>query len=67
MSPQALEKLEFVAGPSLFTSHAWVWEKCIQLVALTGYKIALGKGDLAALYKLQEEWMIRLGFAIQLN
>lgn len=67
VSPQALEKLEFVAGPSLFTSHAWVWEKCIQLVALTGYKIALGKGDLAALYKLQEEWMIRLGFAIQLN
>jgi hypothetical protein len=67
VSPQALQKLEFVAGPSLFTSHAWIWEKCIQLLALTGYKIGLGQGDLAALYKLQEEWMIKLGFAIQLN
>ena len=67
VSPQALERLEFAAGPALFTSHAWIWEKCIQLLALTGYKIALGRGDLAALYKLQEDWMIRLGFAIQLN
>jgi len=67
VSPRELEKLEFVAGPALFTSHAWIWKECIKLLALTGYKIGLGLGDLPALYKLQEEWMIRLGFAIELN
>ena len=67
VSPKALEKLEYLAGPALFTSHAWIWKECIKLLAMNGYKIGLGLGDLAALYKQQEEWMIKLGFAIQLN
>ncbi|MEO8151358.1 MAG: hypothetical protein ABI723_27245 [Bacteroidia bacterium] len=67
VSPQALQKLEYVAGPALFTSHAWIWRECIKLLALNGYKIGLGQGDLAPLYKQQEEWMIKLGFAVQLN
>jgi hypothetical protein len=66
-SPQALEKLEYLAGPALYTSHAWIWNECIRLLALNGYKIGTGKGDLAALYKQQEEWMIKLGFAVELN
>lgn len=66
-SPQALEKLEYLAGPALYTSHAWIWNECIQLLALNGYKIGTGKGDLAALYKQQEEWMTKLGFAVELN
>jgi hypothetical protein len=66
-SPQALEKLEYIAGSSLYTSHAWIWNECIRLLALNGYKIGTGKGDLTALYKQQEEWMIKLGFAIELN
>jgi hypothetical protein len=66
-SPQALEKLEYIAGPSLYTSHAWIWNECIRLLALNGYKIGTGKGDLAALYKQQEEWMTKLGFAVDLN
>jgi hypothetical protein len=67
VSPQSLEKLEYIAGPALYTSHAWVWKECIRLLALNGYKIGLGKSDLAPLYKQQEEWMVRLGFAVELN
>lgn len=66
-SPQSLKKLEQAAGPALFTSHAWIWNECIRLLALNGYMIGIGKGDFAALYKQQEEWMMKLGFAIELN
>ena len=66
-SPRELEKLEYMAGPSLFTSHAWVWKECLRLLALNGYKIGTGKGDLPALYKQQEEWMMKLGFSVELN
>lgn len=67
VSPRALEKLEYIAGPSLFTSHAWIWKEGIRLLAINGYKIALGVGDLQALYRQQQEWMEQLGFSIELN
>ncbi len=67
VSPQSLQKLEYIAGPSLYTSHAWIWKECIRLLAINGYKIGLGQGDLPALYKQQEEWMVKLGFAVELN
>ena len=67
VSPQSLEKLEITAGPALYTSHAWIWKECIRLLADNGYHIALGKGDLTPLYKRQEDYMIRLGFSIELN
>jgi hypothetical protein len=67
VSPQSLEKLQYLAGPALFTSHAWIWNECIRLLALNGYKIGTGKGDLPALYAQQEEWMLKLGFAVELN
>jgi hypothetical protein len=67
VSPKSLEKLEYIAGPALFTSHAWVWKECIKLLALTGYKIGVGQEELAPLYKLQEEWMTRLGFSVEIN
>lgn len=66
-SPQELEKLAYMAGPALFTSHAWIWKECLRLLALGGYKIGTGKGDLPALYKQQEQWMMQLGFAVELN
>lgn len=66
-SPRELEKLEYMAGPSLYTSHAWIWKESLRLLALNGYKIGLGKGDLPGLYKQQEEWMMQLGFAVELN
>lgn len=67
VSPQSLLKLQEVAGPALYTSHAWIWKECIRLLAHNGYFIALGTGNLPALYKQQEEWMIRLGFSTELN
>lgn len=67
VSPKALQKLEYLAGPSLFTSHAWIWKESLRLLALVGYQIGLGRGDLPALYKLQEAWMIKLGFSVELN
>lgn len=67
VSPKELEKLEYMAGPALFTSHAWISKECLRLLALNGYKIGTGKGDLRALYKQQEEWMTKLGFAVELN
>jgi hypothetical protein len=67
VSPKELEKLEYIAGPALFTSHAWIWKECLKLLALVGYKIGVGEQELAPLYTLQEEWMVKLGFAIQLN
>ena len=67
VSPQALERLEYVAGPALFTSHAWIWKECIRLLALNGYKIGALKGDIDALYRQQQEWMQQLGFSIELN
>ncbi|MDQ6477269.1 hypothetical protein [Dyadobacter sp. LHD-138] len=65
--PLELNKLEYLAGPALFTSHAWIWKESLRLLALNGYKIGLGTGDLQSLYKQQEDWMIKLGFAIELN
>jgi hypothetical protein len=67
VSPLELQKLEYIAGPSLYTSHAWVWKECIKLLALNGYKIALGQGDLESFYRLQERWMTLLGFSVELN
>ncbi len=67
VSPQSLLKLQNAAGDALYTSHAWIWRECIRLLAHNGYLIALGRGDLASLYKQQEQWMIRLGFSTELN
>jgi len=65
--PLALHQMELSAGAALYTSHAWIWNESIRLLALNGYRIGLGKGDLAALYRQQEEWMIKLGFSVEMN
>lgn len=67
VSPAALEKLEFLAGPALFTSHAWIWKECLRLLALNGLKIGAMTGDVDQIYKQQQEWMKQLGFAIEMN
>jgi hypothetical protein len=67
VSPEALTELENTAGPALYTSHAWVWKECLRILALNTYKIGISEKDASALYKQQEEWMIRLGFAVALN
>ena len=67
VSPKELEKLEYIAGPALFTSHAWIWKECIKLLALIGLKIGEGQNNLEPYYELQEKWMVKLGFSVQLN
>jgi hypothetical protein len=67
VSPRELERLEYLAGPALYTSHAWIWREALRLLALNGYRIGTGKGNLPALYKQQEEWMTRLGFSVEMN
>ncbi len=67
VSPKELDRLEYLAGPSLYTSHAWITKECLRILALNGYKIGSTIKDLPALYQQQEDWMTRLGFAVELN
>ena len=67
VSPKALEKLAYLGGPALFQSHAWIWKEAMRLLALNGYQIATRTENLTPLYRQQEDWMTRLGFAISLN
>lgn len=67
VSPRALEKLVYLGGPALFQSHAWIWKEALRLLALNGYQIAKSQDDLSPLYRQQEDWMTRLGYAISLN
>lgn len=67
VSPKELERLEYLAGPSLYTSHAWITKECLRILALNGYKIGSTIKDLPALYQQQQDWMTRLGFAVELN
>src|SRR5690606_34222147 len=32
VSPRELEILEMTAGPSLYNSHAWLWQECIRIL-----------------------------------
>ncbi len=67
VSPRALEKLAYLGGPALFQSHAWIWKEAMRLLALNGYQIATQTERLTPLYRQQEDWMARLGYAISLN
>lgn len=64
--PDELAKLEYVAGPALFSNHAWIWKECLRLLGLSGLKIATAD-DPAPEYQRQEEWMQRLGWSVNLN
>jgi hypothetical protein len=67
VSPMALQKLEYIAGPSLFTSHAWIWKECLRLLALNGLRIGTVTEGLEEEYARQQAWMIKLGFSVDLN
>lgn len=67
VSPKALEKLASLGGAALFQSHAWIWKEAMRLLALNGYQIATRTENLTPLYRQQEDWMTRLGYAISLN
>lgn len=67
VSPANLQKLEYIAGPSLYTSHAWIWKECLRLMALNGLKIGSSKGEIESEYRKQQDWMLKLGYSVDLN
>lgn len=60
VSPKTLGTLNLTSGP-LQQSHAWIYQECLKLLALTGYRIATVQEGVELEYKKQEEWMMRLG------
>jgi hypothetical protein len=66
VKPEELYKLEYIAGPGLFTNHGWIWKEALRLLALSGLKIATSPTP-AEEYKRQEEWMQKLGWSVNLN
>ena len=66
VKPEELYKLEYIAGPGLFTNHGWIWREALRLLALSGLKIATSERP-ADEYKRQEEWMQKLGWSVNLN
>jgi len=62
--PEPLLAMEQQLGAALYNSMHWVWTEALRLLALTGLRAATMPGK-AETYKQQEEWMLRLGGALQ--
>ena len=65
VSPAELQAMEARLGASLYTSMHWVWEECIRLLALTGWRMAAAPADAAETLQSQETSMLRLGGSLQ--
>lgn len=65
VKPDRLEEMETRLGAALYTSMHWVWTEALRLLALTGLRIATMPARSAEILKRQEEWMLRLGGALQ--
>jgi hypothetical protein len=60
VKPEALYQLEQSAGAALFVSDHWISKECLRLVALSGLR-ATAPGQMHAMLRQQEQWMLRLG------
>jgi hypothetical protein len=65
VSPAELQAMETRLGASLYNSMHWVWEECIRLLALTGWRVAAAPAEAAETLKSQEASMLRLGGSLQ--
>jgi hypothetical protein len=65
VKPETLLALEQQLGPSLYTSMHWVWTEALRLLALSGLRMATVPEIGTDTFKQQEEWMLRLGGALQ--
>jgi hypothetical protein len=65
VKPEALLELEKQLGAALYTSMHWVWTEALRLLALTGFRLATIPETKSDATKQQEEWMLRLGGALQ--
>jgi hypothetical protein len=65
VSPHELEDLERKLGPALYTSMHWIWTESLRLLALAGLRAATTPGEAEQMFKRNEDWMLRLGGALQ--
>lgn len=65
VKPDTLLALEQQLGAALYTSMHWIWTESLRLLALTGLRMATMPERKATMFKQQEEWMLRLGGALQ--
>ena len=65
VSPDTLEGMERRLGGALYTSMHWVWTEALRLLALTGWRAATMRKHTESTLVQQEQWMLRLGGALQ--
>lgn len=63
--PEALLAMERQLGAALYTSMHWVWTEALRLLALTGFRIATTPEEKMESFAQPEEWLLRLGGALQ--
>jgi len=65
VKPETLWALEQQLGAALYNSTHWIWTEALRLLALTGLRTATMVERETDMLKQQEEWMLRLGGALQ--
>jgi hypothetical protein len=65
VKPETLLALEQRLGAALYTSRHWVWTEALRLLALSGLRAATMTERSSNALKQQEEWMLKLGGALQ--
>jgi hypothetical protein len=65
VKPETLLEMERQLGAALYTSMHWIWTEAMRLLALTGYRMATEPQRRADTFAQPEEWMLRLGGALQ--
>jgi hypothetical protein len=63
--PAALLAMEHELGVALYTSMHWIWTEALRLLALTGFRIAATPDKKMETFERPEEWLLRLGGALQ--
>jgi hypothetical protein len=65
VKPQALLAMEQQLGTALYTSMHWIWTEALRLLALTGLRIATSPESMLSTTQPPQEWLLRLGGALQ--
>jgi hypothetical protein len=65
VKPEALAAMEQQLGAALYTSMHWVWTEALRLLALSGLRIAATPEKKVEAFAQPEEWLLRLGGALQ--
>jgi hypothetical protein len=65
VKPEALLAMEQQLGAALYTSMHWIWTEAVRLLALSGFHLSTMPKRKAETFTQPEEWMLRLGGALQ--